>query len=82
MALRRSNIERWQIFTLVLTIFFFHSQLSGAQGILLDVMTAELEREISVLQTRDTQPYFIGYNVNDVHNITVRASFGALTWMK
>ncbi|MFC1693351.1 metallopeptidase TldD-related protein [Candidatus Latescibacterota bacterium] len=79
MALRHSNIERWQIIILVLILSFFQSHLSRAQDKLLDVMTAELEREMSVLQTRDTPPYFMGYTVSDVHNTTVRASFGALT---
>ncbi|MBC8183306.1 hypothetical protein H8E88_19545 [candidate division KSB1 bacterium] len=42
-------------------------------------MTAEMNRELAVLQKEETPPYFLSYSVSDVHSTRVSASFGALT---
>jgi TldD protein len=50
-----------------------------AQDALLNVLTDELQREMTQLKKQDTPPYFIAYRVADVYSTSVSASFGTLT---
>jgi predicted Zn-dependent protease len=69
---------------LILLIFLF-AVLSGAREVpraqdrLLELLTEELNREMTALQQQEAPPYFISYSVSDVHRTSVGASFGSLT---
>lgn len=46
---------------------------------LLDVMQAELRRNLDALKQEPVPPYYLGYTVYDSKTSSIRASFGALT---
>lgn len=60
-------------------LFLFVSPSLFAQDVLLDILSTELQREISELQRQEVPPYYIGYRVSDVRTASARASFGSLT---
>ncbi len=66
------------LLVLELIIIWFPGIIS-AQEPLLDLLSDELNRELSILKQEAIPPYFISYTVSDVHNTRVSASFGALT---
>jgi TldD protein len=45
---------------------------------LLSIMTAELQRNFTLLSKESTPAYFIGYTVYDIHASQIVASFGAV----
>jgi len=51
----------------------------SAQDPILDLLSDEMKRELSMLKQEPMPPYFISYSVSDVHNTRVSASFGTLT---
>lgn len=71
---RRSG---WQILLVLATLCL--PAILSAQDRLLDIISDELNREMSALKNEETPPYFISYAVSDVHHTSVDASFGALT---
>ena len=66
-------------FMLFLTIVVCFPALLTARKPLLDIMTDELQREMTELKNEEIPPFFMSYTISDVHRTTVRASFGALT---
>ena len=50
----------------------------ASDGVLLDILQAELERNFEVLVKEPVPPYFLSYAVNDRHTTTLNASFGSL----
>src|SRR5580698_9605552 len=44
----------------------------------LDAMKAELARSQSTLKSQPVPAYYIGYEITETHNITIRGSFGRL----
>ena len=69
--------QRWQV--RIFIMLFCFPALMFAQDRLLDLLSDEMNREMSVLNNEETPPYFISFTVSDVHNTSVSASFGALT---
>lgn len=47
-------------------------------GVLLDILQAELERNFEVLVKEPVPPYFLSYAVRDLQTTTISASFGSL----
>ena len=47
-------------------------------GVLLDILQAELERNFEVLAREPVPPYFLSYAVNDRQTTIINASFGSL----
>lgn len=47
-------------------------------GVLLDILQAELERNFEVLVKEPVPPYFLSYAVSDLQTTTISASFGSL----
>ena len=45
---------------------------------LLDILQAELKRNVEVLQKEAVPPYFVAYSVNETDNAQIAASFGAI----
>lgn len=50
----------------------------AADGVLLDILRAELERNFEVLVKEPVPPYFMSYAVSDLQATTISASFGSL----
>ena len=50
----------------------------ASDGVLLDILQAELERNLEVLVKEPVPPYFLSYAVNDRQTMTLSASFGSL----
>ena len=46
---------------------------------LLDILDAEMKRNLAVLQKQPVPPYFIAYSVYDTRSVQLSASFGAVT---
>src|SRR3989339_10853 len=55
------------------------SSLLTAQDKLLDLLTDEMNREMSVLKSQENPPYYMCYRVDDVRRASVNASFGNIT---
>src|SRR3989442_1359127 len=45
----------------------------------LDAMKVELARSLDALHASPSPPYFLGYDIADVRQITISSSFGAIT---
>jgi len=69
----------WRRHCMILLAIMCLPMMLLAQDRLLDLLSDELNREMTVLKHEETPPYFISYTVSDVHNTSVSASFGALT---
>ncbi len=67
----------WVILFLIVSLFL--PEITSAQDRLLDLLSEELNREMSILKKEETPPYFISYTVSEVFNTSISASFGALT---
>ncbi|MDP2207444.1 MAG: TldD/PmbA family protein [Bacteroidota bacterium] len=67
-------------FIFVIFILLFASAcLLTAQDKLLELLTDEMNREMSVLKSQENPPYFMCYRVDDVRRVSVSASFGNIT---
>jgi predicted Zn-dependent protease len=50
-----------------------------AQDKFLDLLTDEMNREMNVLKSQESPPYYMNYRVDDVRRFSVSASFGNIT---
>ena len=69
------------IFTLGMVMLFLVNGVGESQpaGVVLKAMADELARSMKVLGEKgDPAPYFIGYQINDQHKVSISSSFGAL----
>lgn len=71
--------ERFSVKILLLFTILYLPVMLFAHDRLVDLLVEEMNREMMVLQTQETPPYYISYTVSDVHSTAVSASFGALT---
>jgi len=78
---------RKSIFLVLLTVFFFNLSVlqppvihgEKTDKIVLKAMEEELARSVAVLGDKGSPPpYFIAYQINDIHKFFVSASLGAL----
>ncbi|MBP7864423.1 MAG: TldD/PmbA family protein [Acidobacteria bacterium] len=67
---------RWTALAVLLAAGF---SALPAQDKLLDVLAAELQREMDALKKQETAPYYLAYRVDEVRRVIVSSSFGALT---
>jgi predicted Zn-dependent protease len=52
---------------------------AAQQSPVLDAMKTELARALDALRASPTPPYFIGYDITELHEFSVSSSFGAIT---
>jgi predicted Zn-dependent protease len=50
-----------------------------AASAVLQAMKTELARSLQALRAQPTPPYFLSYDITEVHNITLAGAFGAIT---
>src|SRR5262252_7703088 len=50
-----------------------------AASSMLQAMQHELNRNLTALRAQPLPPYFLSYEVSEVHKVTIRSSFGAIT---
>ncbi len=55
------------------------SPAAASPAALLDILRAELARNMAVLEKQPVPPYFLAYSVNESRSSQISASFGALT---
>ena len=69
-----------RLFTIALVLLTCFSGTSQGKenDALLNLMKEELNREISVLKTREIPAYYIDYRINVVHSAVLQASFGSI----
>ncbi|MBU1297993.1 MAG: TldD/PmbA family protein [Bacteroidetes bacterium] len=63
----------------IFILLFVSACLLTAQDKLLELLTDEMNREMSVLKSQENPPYFMCYRVDDVRRASVSASFGNIT---
>ena len=51
----------------------------AGQSIVLDAMKAELDRSMELLGEQEVPPYFLSYEITEMHGVTVAGEFGALS---
>jgi len=59
-------------------ILFCGPTILFSQDKLIEILVAEMDREMDTLQSQEIPPYFMSYGVSDVHMTSVRTSFGSL----
>ncbi len=62
-----------------LTALFALDLHASETPVVLQAMQAELERSMGALAGEDVPPYFLSYEITELRNVGVSASFGALT---
>ena len=65
---------------LVCTVFTAASIRAETTSPLLQAMQEELTRSFSLLQEQPVPPYYLSYEITETQGISVRASFGVLTY--
>lgn len=55
------------------------SPAAASSAALLDILRAELARNMAVLEQQPVPPYFLAYSVNESRSSQLSASFGAVT---
>ena len=51
----------------------------AGQSIVLNAMKAELDRSMELLGEQEVPPYFLSYEITEMHGVTVAGEFGALS---
>ncbi|MFH1320569.1 MAG: TldD/PmbA family protein [Bacteroidota bacterium] len=65
---------------LVLSLFF--ANISRAQDKLLDILSDELNLQMTGLKDQETPPYYMNYRVDELFTTEISSSFGNLTYSK
>ena len=69
-----------RLLCLVCTVFTAASIRAETTSPLLQAMQEELTRSFSLLQEQPVPPYYLSYEITETQGISVRASFGVLTY--
>lgn len=71
--------KKLKLIFVIFILLFASGNLLMAQDKLLELLTDEMNREMSVLKSQENPPYYMCYRVDDVRKFSISASFGNIT---